>query len=510
MTGTWWSGNCKGGEALLRIVFLSSEVKPFAKTGGLADVLHALPLALARRGHDVRIIMPRYRCVDPERFRLRPFLPEILVSFPGRLIRGSVRQAEMPASDLPVYFIERPAFFERPELYGEGGQDYPDNALRFGFYCAAALTTLRSMDWQPDVIHCNDWQTGLVPLMLKRTPLFAGDAFFQYTKTLYSVHNLGYLGVFQPQVLSLLGLPGDVNHAECMEYWGGISFMKSGLFFADHVTTVSPTYAREILTREYGCGLEGYLLHLGIRPEGILNGVDYGEWDPATDSHLAQTYSPENLAGKQACKKDLQQEAGLEPDPAAPLIGAVGRLDPQKGVDLTLKILPHLLEAGCQFVMLGDDNPAYRKCIDKLTADWPGRFHARLHFDSRFAHLIEAGADIFPMPSRYEPCGLNQMFSMKYGTVPVVRETGGLADTVIEATPEAVGQGRGTGFTFQEFTAPAMERAMLRALDIYRRHPKQWKRIQLNGMQQNFSWDRSAEAYEKVYGDLFTENISGV
>lgn len=486
----------------MRILLISSEVTPFAKTGGLADVLAALPKALAARGHDVRVVIPHYACVRDAAPDLRLVLPEIAVHFPGRLMLGKVCQSHLPGTTVPVYLVDNPALYERPGLYGEEGKDYPDNALRFGFFSLALLWMLKGIDWAPDVLHCNDWQTGLVPLFRKTRSHFQHDPFFARSKVLYTIHNLGYLGVFSPGVLGLLDLPGRVNRADCMEYFGGISFMKSGIHFADAVSTVSEQYAREILTPEFGCGLDGFLLSLPRQPRGILNGIDYHDWDPARDPLIRRNYTIDSLEKKAECKTVLQRNLRWNPKPQAPLIGMISRMDGQKGLDLIEAALPQLIETGARFVFLGDGNPYFHDMLLKAARKHSNQVRVRVRFDPKLAHIIEAGADAFLMPSRYEPCGLNQMYSMRYGTIPIVRYTGGLADTVTPVSHESLLDGTATGFVFRDYTPEALVAAVQEAVYTYRNFHDLWHRLQENGMRQNYSWDRSAEAYEKFYQEL--------
>jgi starch synthase len=474
----------------LRILLTSAEVSPFAKTGGLADVLQALPRALAGRGHDVRVAMPLYQCVDRREHALHTALPELSVHFPGRLMRGRVLEGRLPGSGIPVYFIDNPALYDRPQLYGEDGVDYPDNALRFGFFDMAVLWALKGLDWSPDIIHCNDWQTGLIPLFLRRHSAFANDPFHSRCRVLYTIHNLGYHGAFHPNIISLLGLPPDVYHPDCMEFFGAVSFMKAGVLYSDQINTVSEQYAREVLTTEYGCGLEGYMRQLGR--------VDYTIWNSENDPFLFKNYGIDTLDAKEGNKAALLNKIGwpirLEP----PLIGMISRLDSQKGLDLIEQALPRLMKTDARFIFLGSGDPAWQEALLKAQAKRPDRVHVHIGFDGALAHEIEAGVDAFLMPSRYEPCGLNQMFSLKYGTPPIVRRTGGLADTVVDMSPSKLREGTANGFVFEEYSARALVETVERALDVYRNDPATWRLLQKNGMRRNFSWDRSAEIYEKL------------
>ncbi|NQU44135.1 glycogen/starch synthase, partial [bacterium] len=343
------------------------------------------------------------------------------------------------------------------------------------------------------------------PLFLRKRPEFQTDPFLSSTRVLYSIHNLGYPGRFGKGVIPFLGLPPEEDNMERLEFWGGISFMKSGLLYAHRTSTVSQTYAREILTRDYGCGLEGYMLRLGRHPVGILNGVDYSQWDPRRDPHIAKNYWTDSLEAKQICKADLLKTLRWTEDTEIPLIGMVARLDPQKGIDLVIEALPEILgKTKARFVILGDGNPHYEQMLQELQRRFPRQMRSRLVFDIDLAHAIEAGSDAFLMPSRYEPCGLNQMFSLRYGTVPIVRRTGGLADTVWEGDPRRMPNTHGTGFVFQEYSIPALVGKVVEAIDVYRKQPRVWQRLMENGMAQDFSWQRSAKEYERLYDEMIS------
>jgi len=483
----------------MKILLVSSEVVPFAKTGGLADVCGALPRALHSLGHDVRVIMPRYRSVSIEKFLLRPLLEEMIVHFPGNWQVGSIWQSTFQGTDIPIYFVRHDHYFDRDGLYGEGGEDYPDNAERFAFFCMSAIWTLKGIDWRPDVIHCNDWQTALIPTYLRNLSLLVGDPFYAPIRTVYTIHNLAYQGVFGSAVLPRIGLDYSVYHPEGLEFYGSVNLMKAGIVYADILTTVSKQYAREIQTKEFGCGLDGILRARSDRLVGIMNGIDYSVWNPEIDEHIPAHYSLSDLSGKAKCKEALQERCGLPQAPDKPLIGMISRLDRQKGFDLLEQCLDQIMDLDVQMVVLGTGDPAYHKMLESAAARYPERLSANLTFDNPLAHRIEAGADMFLMPSRFEPCGLNQLYSLKYGTVPIVRKTGGLADSITDATVKSIRSGKGTGFVFERYEPAALFGAVKRAVDMYRDQPDLWKDLIRNGMSKNFSWDKSAREYEKVF-----------
>lgn len=473
----------------MRVLFCSSEIAPLAKTGGLADVAGALPKALARRGVEVRLAMPAYRGV-----RLPEAHPagRVSVSLGGERVEGTIVEGRMPDSGLPVWLVEQPGFFDRAGLYGEGGADYPDNLARFTFFCRAVQQWVDRGGWVPEVVHCNDWQTALLPVLLK-TEGPGGVA------TVLTIHNLAYQGVFPADQFRLTGLPASVFTIRGLEFWGKVNLLKGGLYAADILSTVSETYAREIQSDEYGMGLQGLLRVRSADLFGILNGVDYSQWDPAVDAYLPARYSADDLSGKARCKAALQAELGLPGRADTPLLGTVARLVPQKGFDLVTEALEGIVDAGAQLVVLGTGEQAFEAAFRAAAERWPSQVRAVIGFDEALAHRIEGGADIFLMPSRFEPSGLNQLYSLRYGTVPVVRKTGGLADSIVDVTAETLQQGTANGFVFEAYTAQALLATVQRAIAAYR-DPPLWRRIQQIGMRADFSWDRAAERYRALYG----------
>ncbi|MBI4573253.1 MAG: glycogen synthase GlgA [candidate division NC10 bacterium] len=478
----------------MRILLASSEAAPFAKTGGLADVAGALPKALAKLGHDVRVVLPRYRGVDPVKFQLRQVLTSLSVPVAGRTADATIWEGAI--GSVPVFFVGHDGYYNRDALYQTQDGDYPDNAERFAFFSRAVLEMTRALGFLPDIYHCNDWQTGLVPTYL-RTSL-QGTREFQAAGALFTVHNLGYQGLFGPEALAMANLGQELFNPFGLEFYGKVNLLKAGLVFADLITTVSRKYSQEIQTEEFGHGLEGVLRARAKDVYGILNGIDYDEWHPSRDAFIAATFSPDDLSGKAVCKADLQRAFGLQERPDVPLLAVISRLTPQKGMDLVAEALDALLDLDTQFVLLGTGDANLHKAFEGAKARHPSCVGLQLGFDVGLSHKIEAGADMFLMPSRYEPCGLNQMYSLAYGTAPVVRATGGLDDTIQPFDP---GTGEGTGFKFAGITPQAFLEAVRAAVGLYRQ-PDTWRRLIRNGMACDFSWDRSAREYEALYQQI--------
>jgi len=483
----------------VKILYISSEVVPFSKTGGLADVAGALPVALKNLGHDVRIATPRYGCINGEKYGLVQTIDEINVYFQHDTFNATVETANLPGTDIPVYFIANDFYFGRRELYTEKGKDYPDNSQRFAFFCMATLWMLRILDWKPDVIHTNDWQTALMPAYLKYHPYVKSDEFYNGIKSLYTIHNLAYQGSFDRDTLNKIGLGWEVFTIDGLEFYGDINLMKAGIMFSDEITTVSEMYAREIQTPEYGCGLDGVLRFRKDHLTGIMNGIDYAIWDPAKDDLIPSKFSAGKMAGKAKCKTHLQKKNGLPQDKDVPIIGMISRMADQKGFDLIAKIAEEIFDLDIQFVLLGTGEPVYHEMFKKIGEKYPAKAGINITFNNQLAHEIEAGADMFLMPSRYEPCGLNQLYSLKYGTVPIVRKTGGLADSIIDSRAETIAKGMGTGFVFEKYEPGALLDAIERAVDLYARDKKAWKKIQSNGMAKDYSWEASAKKYAVLY-----------
>ena len=463
---------------------VSSEAAPLAKTGGLSDVVGALPSALRPFGDEVAVLIPRYGSIDLKGAR------RVYDSLPIHLgptrYDASVYQA---AEEFPLYLLDCPPLYDRKGLYGEAGADYPDNHIRFAVFARAALAVARVL-FRTEIFHCHDWQSGPLPAYLRTT--FSTDPTFLGVKTLFTIHNLGYQGLFPRSVLPSVALDPDLYRPDAMEFFGRVSYIRGGIEFADALSTVSPTYAREIQTPEYGFGLDGALRARAGVLTGILNGVDYRDWSPEVDPLIPAHFSADDLSGKRVCKEQLLQEFGLPVEAMArPLIGIVSRFTPQKGTDLIAEIAGRMVAEDVYLVALGSGDPQYEEFFRQMAAEYPGRIAVRVGFDNGLAHRIEAGADMFLMPSRYEPCGLNQIYSLRYGTVPVVRATGGLDDTIEEAT----------GFKFAEYSGEAFLGAVRAAVQAFSNEDA-WREMMRRGMQKDFSWNASAARYSALYQQL--------
>jgi starch synthase len=474
----------------MRIAFVASECVPFSKTGGLADVVGALPPALAAIGHDVEVYLPKYR--QTRLNNPRTLLRSVTVPFDDEYRFCSVLDGGTH-SGVKFYFIDYPPFFDREQLYGTPAGDYSDNAERFALFSRAVLEASKIFG-APDVFHCHDWQSALVPVLLKT--LYADDPAFRATATVFTIHNMGYQGQFPPEILPLLTLPWDLFTISKMEFYGKVNFLKGAIVFADFITTVSRKYSQEIQTPEYGFGLEGVLRSRAATVTGILNGVDYNVWSPETDTFIAARYSPDDLSGKQVCKRDLLADFGMSsPNLTLPVIGIVSRFAAQKGFDLIAQVIDKLAREEMIIVALGTGDKVYEDLFRRLNQQFPQKILVRIGFDNALAHKIEAGSDMFLMPSRYEPCGLNQIYSLKYGTVPVVRATGGLDDTIEPSDPRT---GRGTGFKFSDYTGEALVSTIRQALAAFKDQTG-WRTLMRNGMAKDFSWTNSAREYVRIY-----------
>jgi len=486
----------------INILFVSSEVDPFAKTGGLADVSSALPKAIKELGHEIRIMMPRYRFIGERKFKLHDIirLKDIPIPLGNQTEVGNVKSSFI--SDLKekvqVYFLDSEKFFGRDGVYQspQSKKDYKDNDERFIFFCRGVLETLKRLGWQPDIIHCNDWQTGLIPAYLKT--IYISDPFYKKIKTIFTIHNMAYQGAFPQESFEKSGLPKSVYKTEGVEAYGKFNFLKAGLFYADTITTVSEKYAHEICSSdEFGAGLNGLLEARKKDLKGILNGIDYHIWNPLSDNYIYRKYDAKSIEAKVDNKKALCNKFNLVYKESTPVIGAITRLVEQKGFELVADILEDLLKSDVQYVMLASGEKDLEKRFETIQRKHPNKVGIFFGFDEELAHLIEAGSDMFLMPSKYEPCGLNQMYSMRYGTVPIVRATGGLDDTVEDYSTG----GKGTGFKFEKYDSKELLKAIQRALKVYQQ-PEEWKKIMRNGMQKDFSWEHSAKKYINLYKDL--------
>lgn len=466
------------GKKRLKVLFVSSEVAPFSKTGGMADVAGSLPVALHKAGLDVRVATPRYKSV---------------INFCETKVNDIFGSEARLNDGVPVYFIENDGYFMRDNLYGNKKGDYPDNLDRFAFFSRRTLELLKEIDFRPDIIHCNDWQTALIPVYLKEA--FGADPFYSGIKTVLTIHNIAYQGLFPKTEFHKTGLSWDYFTMHRLEFYDMVNLLKGGLVFADAITTVSPTYAGEIQTPEFGYGLNSLLSERKSSLFGIINGIDYGQWDPSKDKELRYHFSLSKIEGKYKDKSALKKKSGLGQDSNVPLVGVISRLADQKGLDLISKIIHPLLGMDVQFILLGTGEERYHRLFEDIRKKFPGKASINLRFDALLAKEIYAGADMFLMPSRYEPCGLGQIISLRYGTIPVARNTGGLADTIVEYDP---GTTRGNGFVFERYDAGELFAAVKRAVDIYRQRGL-WKKLVANAMRCDFSWDSSAKKYIELY-----------
>ncbi len=481
----------------LKIAYITPEAVPYAKTGGLADVSGALPEALTKIGHDVRVFMPHYRQVKqiietPTRldYKIRCQVGE-------KMLLGDLYHNRDSLTGVNAYFVSNDPLFDRAQLYRdpETGEDYRDNDERFIFFCQAVLQSFKLMNWRPDIIHAQDWQSALAVTYIKT--LYADDPFFKDTKTIFTIHNMAYQGQFPPESYKKVGVEDSYfGAAGPFEYWGRVNLMKSAIHFADMISTVSPTYAKEIQSsNEFGMGLEGVLSTRSANLVGILNGVDYRTWSPKKDNLIPYNYFRDNLSGKKRNKLELLHRCHFPLRTEQPLFGMISRLDVQKGFDLIEEIIDDIFTLDLQLVLLGTGDERFHDLFRKVEEKYPNKFRAFLTFDNNLAHLIEAASDIFLMPSRFEPCGLNQLYSLKYGSVPLVRETGGLADTVIDFDEE---NKTGTGFTFENYNSSELLDTIKRAIRVFAKR-RTWYKIMKQGMDQDFSWNRSAAAYVELY-----------
>lgn len=475
-----------------KILFVTSEAHPLIKTGGLADVCGSLPKALADLSHDIKLIIPNYQALKTDA-SVR-YLCSLRID--NRNI--NILETRMPDSPVVVWLVDYPAYYNYPgnPYVDELGEPWPNNAERFALLCKVAVEAAMNrigQDWQPDVVHCNDWQTGLVPAFLSLE--------YAAPKTVFTIHNMAYQGLFPASTAELLNIPSQLWHLGGLEFHDMLSFIKGGLVYANYITTVSPTYALEIQTAEYGYGLEGLLEHRNTSLGGIINGIDMEQWDPASDVYLSEHYSAAKLNNKQLNKARLQERFGLAVDASIPLFGLIGRLVEQKGIDLIVACLPEMAKLNLQFVLLGSGDKAFEQQLQALADLYPEKIAITLGYNEGLAHLIEAGADSFLMPSRFEPCGLNQMYSQRYGTPPIVRSTGGLADTVTDSMPETIADKTASGIVFAEASPGALLEAIKRCLLLYS-DPDIWQQIQQNAMAKDFSWLQSAKQYLALYDNL--------
>ncbi|MBI5875942.1 MAG: glycogen synthase GlgA [Deltaproteobacteria bacterium] len=485
----------------IKVLIATPEAIPFAKTGGLADVTGALPKVLKGLGCDVRLIMPFYRQIQESGEKNEIKDAGIQVSVPLGFRELNVPVFQSSANNVPAYFLKRDEYYDRKYLYTMPDGDYFDNAERFILFSRAVIEAIKKLNFKPDIIHCHDWQTGLISTFLKT--IYKNDPFFADTKTLFTIHNIAYQGQFPKSHFQLTGLPPDVFTPDGVEFWGNMNLLKAGIVFSDIVTTVSEKYSKEIQTPEFGYGLEGVLQAKKGNLFGVLNGVDYDDWSPEKDKFIIAKYDYKDLSGKAKCREDLLKEYKLSLPDDAPVIGIISRLADQKGFDILSEAMENLMAMNLGMVVLGTGEKKYHELFEGLAKKYPKKLGVKITFDNKIAHKIEAGSDMFLMPSKYEPCGLNQIYSLKYGTIPIVRATGGLDDTIQDYDAKT---GAGNGFKFKEYSSAALVKKIKDALCIFADR-KEWKKLAQKAMQQDFSWEMSAKRYVELYERLLTKGI---
>jgi starch synthase len=485
-----------------RILFVASEAVPLAKTGGLGDVCGSLPSYLERLGQEVSLVMPGFSSALQSGLPIERTGHVLEIPVGNRIVYGEVLRTTLPNSRVTVYLIDQPEYFGRKQLYGDASGDFRDNCERFVFFARATLELIRILELDIDILHCHDWQAGLVPVYLQVE--YRVLRRFENIRTVFTIHNMAFQGRFWHWDMLLTGLDWKYFNWKQLEFFGELNFLKGGIVFSDQVTTVSPRYAQEIQIQPHGCGLEGILFQRRESVVGILNGADYDVWDPRDDQYLPTQYDVHTwVEGKKICKAELQRQLGLPLRPDVPMLGFIGRLTEQKGIELILGVMRDWAKTkDAQWVLLGTGSPAWERELSELARMFPERVAAVLEFSDRMAHRIEAAADIFLMPSRFEPCGLNQLFSLRYGTVPVVHRTGGLADTVVDCQSRTLANETANGFAFDRFQASDFECTLERACTTYRNDPDVWKQLVETGMRQDWSWNRSAEEYTRLYDEV--------
>ena len=488
----------------MKILFLTSEVYPLVKTGGLADVSYSLPREIQNQDHDIRLVVPFYSAIKEQYPHSFEFLKTSYIYFGQDYYSGAIFHGYVPSSSVPVYLIDSQQFFNRRGIYNENGIDYPDNCLRFAFFCMQSLQMLKLIDFKPDIIHCNDWHAALAAIYLKT--VLKDEDFFQGVKILFTIHNISYQGIFSPDKLPEIGLDESYFTPEHLEYWNNINLMKGGIMCADAVNTVSPTYCKEVHTDEFGFGLEGVIQQNSARFHGILNGVDYSIWSPEIDRSIPKNYDIDHLESKLDNKLALQKELQLPVSKVIPLIGMVTRIIEQKGFGLIIPILETLLsKEEVQLVILGDGEKNIIQQLKAVQKKYPHRFVLITGYNNRLSHFIEAGADIFLMPSQFEPSGLNQMYSLKYGTIPIVRNVGGLNDTIIPYSSANMNNNTANGFVVTSHTQDCLLKTINKALKLYHNDKESWHQLMKNAMNYDFSWKKAACEYISLYSKILQE-----
>ena len=491
----------------MNVLFVASEMAPFAKTGGLADVIGVLPKQLSELGLDVRVVMPHYKDVEKNLrrhgFKVKTLRnTEVIVPIDWIGYKGKIKQTRI--NGVTVYFLCNEDLYDRDFIYGSPMGDYQDNDTRFGFLSLGALEIAKVLDFQPNIIHCNDWQTALVPIFLKWKKHYHDDPFFANTKVVYTIHNIAYQGLYQQGLIEKFGLPSYIFNMNALEFYGKVNLMKGGIIASDLVTTVSPRYTEEIKTPEYGYWLDGVLRSISNQNKlvGIMNGLDYDVWDPEKDNAICMKYGPENLEGKKTNKRKLRKLLGFKSNENKPLIGIISRLADQKGIDLVVDFLDQILDLGVELVVLGTGDKNYEKILTEDMHQYGDRFSAIIGYNDKKARAIYAGSDMFLMPSRFEPCGLGQLMALKYGTIPIVRGTGGLLDSIIDYNRNSE---RGNGFVFHEFEGEEMLASIQNAIAVYN-NPQEWTKLAKKAMGENFSWRKSSEIYLNYYKRLLGQS----
>jgi starch synthase len=476
----------------MKIVITASECVPFVKTGGLADVAGALAKILKKKGHKVVVFLPNYKKVDAKAYALKTVYKNLQIPVGDKIEKADIK-VSTKVDGIPFYFIDHPGYFDRDELYRTANGDYEDNGERFIFFSHAVLEGLKAIDFQPDIIHAHDWQVGMVPTYLKTS--YKYDAFFANTATVFTIHNLAYQGSYPRETLYLSGVSSEEFTPEKLEFYGNLCILKGGIVFSDIVTTVSEKYAKEILTEEFGRGLDGVLMNRQSDLYGIINGIDYDEWDPKTDKYVPLNYDPKTLVKKEEGKKIFLESCKLPYHSKTPVIGIVSRLDPQKGFDILGEAMEELMKLDFQFVLLGKGDANLQELFTAIGKKYPKKTYINIGFDNKVAHQIYAGCDMFLMPSYFEPCGLGQLISLKYGTMPIVHETGGLADTIKEFNPAT---GKGNGISFKDYNAASLIQAIKRALALYQKKTD-WNKVVATGLKSDFSWEKVIPEYIDLY-----------
>lgn len=487
----------------MRVAYLSSEVAPFAKTGGLADIAGAIPKSLQKLGVEIIVVMPFYSTIKENKYPLTPIDMKFEVKVGDKLKTGFVHKGFLPGTQVPIYFLDNEQYYGRKGLYVNPAtmKDFDDNSERFIFFAKGALEVIERLKINFDIVHCNDWQTGLVPVYLKTN--YSKKECFKNIRTIITIHNLAYQGLFWHWDMNLTGLDWSLFNWKQLEFYGKLNFLKGGIIFSDLITTVSKTYAKEIQTPEYGVGLDGVLRERADDLYGIVNGIDYTIWNPETDKFIIANYGINSLNGKQFCKRALQRKYKL-PERDVPIIGMISRLTDQKGLDLIVDKFQDLMKINLQFILLGNGEDRYHKIFESYAKTFPQKVAVKLIFDERSAHEIEAGSDMFLMPSHFEPCGLNQLYSLRYGTVPIVRDTGGLADTITDVRSGNISNGKVNGFSFKEYNSDLLLATLIRAIDLFK-NKDQWTNLMKNGMAQDWSWEKSAREYYGLYEKVVKE-----